>query len=139
MYLFKKAIVISPPAPPITPERAQEVYGFCATLKTQTEIFTQDFARFGKLEIVWNEINALEAVYDEFGELVTPAIPPEYFNVQNRNKLETSLSSDILDTDLIVADLILYYPTYDSERKYADFADSFEEPLDHENIHPKGK
>ena len=42
-------------------------------------------------------------------------------------------------TDLIVADLILYYPVYDVDRKYADFAELFEEPLDYENIHPKGK
>lgn len=143
MYLFKEPVIVVPPDPPVTPARAQEIYGYCASRKTETEIFTEGLASFEELAIVWNEINAIEAeiISKMSGTFVIDEGPPVvYFEVQNRNKLETSLSSDILDTDLIVADLILYCPTYDSERKYADFKDYFDSlPLDAVAMRPKGK
>ena len=122
MSLFIRKKLVNP-LEELTPTRAMQVYGQLKIGKTANELFTKYACPFLWTETVWNEAKRIEAeiiskmsgtwileagipaVYDELGELVTPAIPPVYFQATTASAMINSLESELLTIVTVLQDV----------------------------------
>ena len=131
---------------PLTPKMAQELYDLFRSGKTHTRLFIEDGVSFDDSGAVWNEIKKLEAeimskmsgsfvitpgipaVYDKFGKLVEKAVPPVYFVVKDEKMLVESLKSALLDTAVLVTDVLRFSDgNPDDAPKWEDWVKSLDE------------
>ena len=141
MSLFDKRPKKKDPKP-LTPKMAQEIYALFRGGKGHTLMFLEDEISFDDSGAVWNEIKRLETeiiqkvsgnfvitpavpeIRDENDKIIQKAVPAVYYKVTTQSDLEKSLSSDLLDIKTLVSDTILYHPTFDEKRKFAEFVEA---------------
>jgi len=121
MTLFNK-IVESNSLPALSADEAMSIYELLKT-KDANVLFLEEDIATEYTEQVEKELKRLEsevvskmsgsfvttpkvpATYDEMGEVDKEAIPAVYYKVTTETALKSSLSSDLLDVDTVVADV----------------------------------
>ena len=138
MTLFNTKTIVAVDNIPTT-EEAQTIYSSLKAGKNETDLFKEGIA-FEKTAIVVTEMKSLEsemvskmqgsylleeAVKNEEGEITTP---PVYFIVTTETALKESMSSDLLDTDILVEDVRIWSDgNPDKEPSWVDYKKLFVE------------
>ena len=122
-------------------ESAQAIYAEFKLGKNENELFKEGVS-FSDSKLVMDEIKVLEsemlskmngsfvltemvpAEYNEEGEETAVSIPATYFNVTTELVLKNSMSSDLLDVSILVADVRAYY-TKDIKLSWVNFVNLF--------------
>lgn len=115
--LFQK-IIPSDPVPAITPEVASECYSALQNRNTVSESFRMaNRFYFDHLEKTMDEARRLE---DVVMNAMTSQNQP-----QTKEELRALMSSDLLDCDIVLQDIIDYVLTYEENTTREDFLSQF--------------
>ena len=122
MTLFKKTKGLTP-TPILMPNKAQEIYELFKAGKDETTMYIEDGIRFDDSTKVKKEYIKLESemvskmngtyeltpyippIYDEDGNIITPAVSATYYAVTTENALKDSISSNLLVMATLVKDV----------------------------------
>ena len=117
--LFVKSTPQSPVATPVTAEEAQVIYAWLENGNSETEIFKVGHSFAHSAQVV-AEIRRLE---NEALAAMQGGNCPE-----SKEELMALLSSDILDIETLVDDVIKYHPSYSEEISWDLFHAYFNPP-----------
>ena len=112
MALFKIPIAATE-YPVLTAEMAQAIYVKFKAGKDHTTQFTENGTYMYHSTLVWNEILKLES---EITNYINTDVEPS-----SEAELIATISSDILDTETLVDDMIIYNPIYNVDRTFSEF------------------
>jgi len=119
MSLFKKTIASSE-LPAITAEQAQTIYNRFKEGENETIQFT----KYGEeMEYAVQVKTEMEKLEQEVGSKMSGSY--EGFEVSTKQSLIDSLSSDLLNIETLIDDIVNYYGTYDESRTFTQYKASF--------------
>ncbi len=115
--LFKRDLS-NEAGPELTPQRAQEIYALFSAGKSQKDMFRENNVSYTESTAVYSELRKLES---DAATIMAGKTPPT-----KRADLEKLLTSDLLDINAVVTDIIKWCDGKpETSKSFSDYTDQF--------------